>query len=334
MLNSLLNNTYPLSLSAYGQKKLLPLGVRKPQHADTFNRLTFSAKLQKGAVADLRAAWQTPDVRRAIEFVLLSDLFKETPARGAAFVQKLTDLCNTDLPPESLYKELRKFYLTFSDSAENKSTMASHAKTRIQRRVDQLVSLLDGEKPKNLLDVGYGDGAITDLLARTLKMPKGKVFGAEIIKPAVVPSSLEHISFDGKKLPLEPDQIDLTLLLSVLHHVEDFESLLKDIFRVTRPGGRVLVRDFDAFTEDLKLFNLTMDFLYYRVFADEPDVPNPGHFFSASRWVRIFKKIGFVPDKIDHPESLEVNPYKPFYAIFHKPSVKPRRKLIEVRKLP
>lgn len=295
-------------------------GVRKPRQADTFNHLTFAATQSKEQVADLRAAWQTPDIRRAIEFVLLGDLFKETPTRGAAFVQKLTDLCNTNLPLESLYRELRKFYLTFSDFAENKSTMASHAKIRIQRRVDQLVSLLDGEKPKNLLDVGYGDGAITDLLARTLGMPKGKVFGAEIIKPAVVPSSLEHISFDGKKLPLEADQMDLTMLLSVLHHVEDFESLLKDIFRVTRPGGRLLVRDFDVLTEELKLFNLTMDFLYYRVFADEPDVPNPGHFFSESRWVEIFKKIGFVPDKFAHPEPMEVNPYRPFYAIFRKPA--------------
>lgn len=45
--------------------------------------------------------------------------------------------------------------------------------------------------------------------------------------------------YDGKKIPFPDQYFDVTILVTVLHHVDDIDALMKDVWRVTK--GRVIV---------------------------------------------------------------------------------------------
>lgn len=283
--------------------------------------LTFGRRANEPP-ADLRLAWQTPALRRSMEYVFRGDLFRDAPALGVSFIEKIDELTQSDKTNDEIFKGLRTYFMEIASTPEIKLSFKLHTQERCERRARQVVAILNevqpGKAPGNLLDVGSGNGVITSLLGDKLNLPKDKVLAAEIIAEPNPPANITQLVFDGSNLPLKGDSIDLALLLSVLHHAEDFQPLLKDIHRSMKPDGCLIVREFNAPSAELQLLNLVMDHLFYRVFSDEPDVPNPGHFFSQEKWMDLFKKIGFKIEKLIHPEPPEVNPYQPFMAVLKK----------------
>jgi SAM-dependent methyltransferase len=118
--------------------------------------------------------------------------------------------------------------------------------------------LLDRLRPTDrLLDVGCGPGTITIDLAR--RLPGGEVVGvdasADVVAQAAATVTGEepHVSFrvaDVHALPFEDDAFDVVHAHQVLQHLRDPVVALREMVRVTRPGGTVAVRDGDygAFT--------------------------------------------------------------------------------------
>jgi ubiquinone/menaquinone biosynthesis C-methylase UbiE len=111
---------------------------------------------------------------------------------------------------------------------------------------DTFTRWVDPRRPLAVLDLGCGTGRFTPMLADTFG---GPVYGVEPSTgmrrvaeetaghPAVryLPGSAEHI-------PLPDGTCDVVLLFLVLHHVGDRPAAAREIRRVLRPGGRVLVR--------------------------------------------------------------------------------------------
>jgi ubiquinone/menaquinone biosynthesis C-methylase UbiE len=105
---------------------------------------------------------------------------------------------------------------------------------------------LPERRPLTLLDVGAGIGRFTPWLAETFG---GPVFG---IEPSarmreVAESDARHdrvTYLDGKaeKIPLPDASCDGALLYFVWHHVADRPAAARELARVVRPGGRLLVR--------------------------------------------------------------------------------------------
>ena len=56
-------------------------------------------------------------------------------------------------------------------------------------------------------------------------------------------SRVEYCCADGKALPFSDGTFDLVLALYVLHHLAGYPEALREIARVTRPGGRFLFID-------------------------------------------------------------------------------------------
>ncbi|VVM07691.1 partial demethylmenaquinone methyltransferase / 2-methoxy-6-polyprenyl-1,4-benzoquinol methylase, partial [Methylacidimicrobium cyclopophantes] len=58
---------------------------------------------------------------------------------------------------------------------------------------------------------------------------------------------------DTEKLPLETGAIDCCFANMVLHHVESPEKMIRELFRILRPGGRAVLTDFESHRFDFFL---------------------------------------------------------------------------------
>jgi SAM-dependent methyltransferase len=103
----------------------------------------------------------------------------------------------------------------------------------------------------DLLDVGCGPGTITADLARLVA--PGRVLGIDSAAAVVERAAAEHPDAefavgDLYALDLPDDSFDVVHAHQVLQHVDDPVAALREMRRVTRPGGLVAVRDVDFAT--------------------------------------------------------------------------------------
>jgi demethylmenaquinone methyltransferase/2-methoxy-6-polyprenyl-1,4-benzoquinol methylase len=61
-------------------------------------------------------------------------------------------------------------------------------------------------------------------------------------------AGLDGVVADAGSLPFRADAFDAVLLTDALHHLPDREAAVAEAFRVCRPGGVLVVRDFDPET--------------------------------------------------------------------------------------
>ncbi len=114
-----------------------------------------------------------------------------------------------------------------------------HAKYISDNRTRVIAESLSKFLPGNakVLDIGCGDGTISRLI---MNMKPGlKIRGVEVLeRPSC---KIECDLFNGSKIPLNDNEVDVSMLVDVLHHEEEFEKLLKEASRVSKKY--VLIKD-------------------------------------------------------------------------------------------
>ena len=114
-----------------------------------------------------------------------------------------------------------------------------------------LAGLLPGQR---VLDAGCGPGGITELLAR-LVGPSGHVTGLELNAERLeaarrLNASHPHVHLregDLHATGLEDGAFDFTWCQFVLQYLPRRWDVLAELMRVTRPGGKVVISEFDGF---------------------------------------------------------------------------------------
>lgn len=128
--------------------------------------------------------------------------------------------------------------------------VSSHAARTATSSAAYLIPLL--RPGLDLLDVGCGPGSITVDLAELVA--PGRVRGVEITDAPLGRArqlatergvAVEFAVDDAYQLSDADDSVDVTHAHQVLQHVSDPVAVLREMRRVTRPGGVVAVRDAD-----------------------------------------------------------------------------------------
>ena len=97
-----------------------------------------------------------------------------------------------------------------------------------------------------VLDVGCGNGYVLYQYARY----GAQVTGVDLTRTAVELSrkrfalgglSGEFLEIDGNRLPFPDAHFDIVCSMGVLHHVSNPRPMVDEIFRVLKPGGRLIV---------------------------------------------------------------------------------------------
>jgi 2-polyprenyl-3-methyl-5-hydroxy-6-metoxy-1,4-benzoquinol methylase len=93
--------------------------------------------------------------------------------------------------------------------------------------------------PESVLDVGCGEGLLTQRFAE--RLGEGRAVGVDLDDPklqtewdARTRPNLEFRTLDGPELPFEKDEFDVACALEVLEHVPDPERTLAEMVRVAR----------------------------------------------------------------------------------------------------
>ncbi len=127
-------------------------------------------------------------------------------------------------------------------------------------------------KGQSVVDVGCGSRAYENLFA-----------GHKYVGIDVVESGRENkkpdMFFDGKNIPLADQSVDMILSTEVFEHVEDLDFLIKDISRVLKAKGSLLI---------------TVPFIW-----GEHEMPYDFRRFTSVGVIDFLKKNGFTVKKIE-----------------------------------
>ena len=136
----------------------------------------------------------------------------------------------------------------------------------------KLLEIIGVAPVSELLDIGTGTGRILEILAPQVEHGVGVDLSSGML--AVARSNLErqghsHLQVrkgDMYRLPLAAGSIDLAIVHMVLHYSDDPLAVIREAARVLCPGGRLVLVDFAAHSEE----QLRDEFNHHRLgFADD-----------------------------------------------------------------
>ncbi|MFB6354359.1 MAG: class I SAM-dependent methyltransferase [Halobacteriales archaeon] len=113
------------------------------------------------------------------------------------------------------------------------------------------LALADGSVER-VLDVGGGTGRAV----RAVDAPTRVVVDATPAMLRRVPSGLGRVLGSAPALPVADNAVDAVLVVDALHHLPAPARVLSEAYRVLRPGGVVVVREFDRGTVRGRLLEL------------------------------------------------------------------------------
>jgi demethylmenaquinone methyltransferase / 2-methoxy-6-polyprenyl-1,4-benzoquinol methylase len=114
---------------------------------------------------------------------------------------------------------------------------------RLWRR--QVVRTLDPRFGERVLDLAAGTGASTEQLERdgAYVVPADFSLGMLQVGKRARPG-LPYVAADALRLPFADESFDAVTISFGLRNVHDVDQALREMLRVTRPGGRLLVCEF------------------------------------------------------------------------------------------
>ena len=163
------------------------------------------------------------------------------------------------------------------DVAEMAASLEERGRAFDQQQVNAaLLGVLAPATGEHILEVGCGSGILCRLMAPTI-VPGGKITGldisSEFIKiaqdlaiSADLSDSIQWGAGQAESLPFQDANFDGVLAARLLLHVSNPQSILSELMRVVRPGGRVVVMDWDFETLAVDHSNreLTRRLLHWR----------------------------------------------------------------------
>ena len=280
-----------------------------------FSRLAIPEG-RKVALHDLRLVWSHNDLRSTAERFITNGVLIANRELGDAFLAEVNRLIEVSprLTSPQLYAGLRKFL--DGRRADFNAAFERDDRGRILSRLDQVKRMVK-IPPESILDIGAGDGQIVTALGMSFGLPKEKIFATEVADYTGVAAATWLKYEPNGSIPLKENSVDLATIFMVLHHTENPAAIVDEAFRVLKTGGTLIVRETDAVTLKDKLFNRTMDTMFYEVFSDVPGVPLPHNYKSRSQWRTLFKERGFeVASEIQNEQA---NPFTPVFFVLRKP---------------
>jgi ubiquinone/menaquinone biosynthesis C-methylase UbiE len=151
------------------------------------------------------------------------------------------------------------------------------------------------------LDIGCGDGRKTIKVGEMLKIAPNNIYGTDINvwgpykKNRTFPFDFRFI-LDNGDLDYQDNSFDIISCMLTLHHVENLPAMLKEIKRILKPNGIILLIEHDNYTHyDAMIIEMqhTLFAFFYDMNKDYIKNPIYSKYFNSTEWEFIMFKNGF-----------------------------------------
>lgn len=191
---------------------------------------------------------------------------------------------------------------------------------RDDKHLQVILDLVKDGKYQSILDIGTGTGYLAFPLAEMF--PEAKVYGIDIAE-AIMEKNMETVEktgisnltfqvFDGLEYPFEAEKFDLIVTRYAFHHFPQVEDAIRQMHRILKKGGKVLISDPMSHPMDDK-----------GVIDDFMQVKKDGHiqFYSAKELEELFVKNHFKTEaQVITDMKFPFPPKEEYLELFHKVS--------------
>jgi ubiquinone/menaquinone biosynthesis C-methylase UbiE len=144
-----------------------------------------------------------------------------------------------------------------------------------------MLALLDLPQNGSLLDAGGGTGRIGSTLKPYISLVVIADISPGMLHQAQQKNGLHSVCTPSETLPFPDKTFDRIVMVDALHHVENAATTITELWRVTKPGGKVLIEEPDIRTITVKI-----------VAVFEKIVLMRSHFISPPRIANMFQFLG------------------------------------------
>ncbi len=201
-------------------------------------------------VNHIRKLWAHPQYRKYI-FKIINGIIKNESMSNMDKIIKRS----SDTEFYAYYHQKFKEQQEYKDYDKNKMAEQKRSYENKVNRLDSIVPL----KNKKILDIGTEDCYFIDLLNE--KSGVNVTVGLNIGSIGSYRGEKDCITlYDGINIPFPDSTFDVVTILMTIHHMDKPEGTLKEVFRVLKKGGKLIIYEHD-FSDDKT--NMTIDFIHF-----------------------------------------------------------------------
>ena len=147
-------------------------------------------------------------------------------------------------------------------------------------------------------DVGCADGFITVAIGNYLHLSPTQIFGCDVRDLPPEGNKFQFKYYDGQKLPYMNNSFDVMTIYMVMHHIPHIQSFIKELYRVLKNGGYLVIREHDCNPEDMRMFLDIQHGLYALVLSPIVETPDfcttfQTYYKSRTQWREMLCDAGF-----------------------------------------